>query len=636
MRFNTAGLSGNQKEITELFLKAQGFELDFGGVKMRMHIAEGEGVKAEFDEEQLILYGSREVHCYRALHLFMQEVKSGRSGAFVRQESVSFKDAGIMLDCSRNGTVDKPMIEEIIRLCAASGINQLYLYMEDVYEIAEDAYFGAYRGRYTSEDLKELDGYGRKMGVELIPTIQTLAHLYTYLRWPVTRTMQDTPDILLVDSKETEVFVRRMIQAVSAAFSSRRIHVGMDEADMLGLGKYLRKNGYEERYQIMTRHLQMVQRICREEGLEAMIWSDMFFRLMSPTGGYYDLEADADFKLEESLPEDLTLVYWDYYHHDKAAYDRSILLHRKLTKHLVFAGGGWTWNGIAPNYSKAEATLAEGLASCKEQQIEQVMCTFWFDNGMETPVRTAFYSALYFAQLCYNDKVNDEELNQWLVQLTGYRRADYFLLDAFDCTPGVKADNENADNPSKYLLYQDILVGLFDGQLAGVQKDMNGYYKELEEKLSHLASQNDTGEMGNMFRYYQVLAAALSKKAMLGIWIREAYQNGQKEVLTDLVQQIEDCIEQVECLKEQREVLWFSECRPNGFEVLDIRMGGVITRLQSAKKRIQKYVCGEIERIQELEEGMIIYQEDQKDKAHKLCAVPMWQDIVSAGNMAGI
>ncbi|EJW89797.1 glycosyl hydrolase family 20, catalytic domain protein, partial [gut metagenome] len=92
------------------------------------------------------------------------------------------------------------------------GLNQIYLYMEDVYEIPEDPYFGAYRGRYRYEELKKLDEYGKNVGVELIPCIQTLAHLRTYLKWPQARKLRDTSDILLVGSKETEKFVRAMIQ----------------------------------------------------------------------------------------------------------------------------------------------------------------------------------------------------------------------------------------------------------------------------------------------------------------------------------------------------------------------------------------------------------------------------------------
>ena len=71
-------------------------------------------------------------------------------------------------------------------------------------------------------------------------------------------------------------------------------------------------------------------------------------------------------------------------------------------------------------------------------------------------------------------------------------------------------------------------------------------------------------------------------------------------------------------------------------EVLDIRIGGVWVRLNSAVQRIEFYLNGEVERLEELEEPMLIYNEDKIDKNHKLCMENFWQNIVSAGNIAGI
>lgn len=644
MKFYLSGVNGNRKEMTEMFLTNQGHKCVGEDMDIIIEFTEGDVLRAEFDGKKLQLYGKEDVHFYRALHLFLQKIKNGNTEPFVKEEKISFKETGIMIDCSRNGTVDKPMLKEFIRLCAASGMNRLYLYMEDVYEVSGDPYFGAYRGKYTYEDLKELDEYGNKSGVELIPAIQTLAHLHTYLRWPKTKNLRDTEDILMVGTKDTGEFVRKIIQSASGPFSSKKIHVGMDEADLLGLGQYLRNNGFEERYRIMTKHLQMVSQICGEEGLEMMLWSDMFFRLKSPSGEYYDLTEDTDFNLPQPLPKNLTLVYWDYYHHDKGMYDKNIRLHRKLTDKIGFAGGGWTWNGIAPNYSKAEKTLREGLASCREQNIDKVMCTFWFDNGTETPVRTAFYSALYFAELCYREEMDMEQFDSWLLQLTGYTSEAYHLLDAFDNTPGVKKDNENADNPSKYLLYQDVLTGLFDGQIAGLGVDMGLYYKKLAEQLDDLLNRKgifsmDTQSkfpMDTVFHYYEALADILSLKSMLGIEIRKAYRAGDRETLVLLADRIRRLLPKISHLKEIREELWFSECRPFGFEVLDIRIGGVMVRLESAEKRLRNYLERKTDILQELEEPMIVYQEDPEDDSHKMCMGGFWQGMVSAGNIAGI
>ena len=610
-------------------------------------------LRVEYDGASLDISGRQAIHFYRGLHLALMEDALTQREPFEKEERIAFDEVGIMLDCSRNAAPALPSLKEVIRLCAACGIGQLYLYMEDLYEIPEDPYFGAFRGRYKKAELQELDIYGRSLGVELIPAIQTLAHLHTYLRWNVSACYRDTEDILLAGSRDTEELVRRMVQNASMPFAAKKIHVGMDEAAMLGLGQYLRLNGYRERYEIMAEHLEMVCRICREMGLEPMMWSDMFFRLKSPTGGYYDLPEDEEFTLSDKqsgekilIPGNLSLVYWDYYHHDSIDYEKNIRLHRKLTEKTVFAGGGWTWNGLAPNYRKAEKTLEEGIKVCRNEGIRRVFCTFWFDNGAETPVRALSCSALYFAQLCYPLKESEErseneqkirlqeQWDSWLELLTGYDKAAWLLLDKFDSPEGSLPDNENADNPSKYLFYQDVMLGLFDVQTEGM--DLDEYYCGLAKELERVTEGRKETPERELFVYYRTLAQFLAEKAVLGSEIRRAYLGNDRETMKKSCEKIGFCVEKVKELKDLRGKIWFAECRPFGYEVLDIRFGGVAVRLESARKRLEDWISGKVERLEELEEERLPYAVDAENREHRLCAVPLWEHIVSAGNMAGI
>ena len=47
---------------------------------------------------------------------------------------------------------------------------------------------------------------------------------------------------------------------------------------------------------------------------------------------------------------------------------------------------------------------------------------------------------------------------------------------------------------------------------------------------------------------------------------------------------------------------WMFEKKPHGFELQDIRIGGLLQRLKSCKERILAFTEGEIDRIAELEE----------------------------------
>ncbi|MBQ9756488.1 MAG: family 20 glycosylhydrolase, partial [Clostridia bacterium] len=143
---------------------------------------------------------------------------------------------GIMLDCSRNAVMSVPALKGFIELIAKMGYNRLLLYTEDTYEIKGEPLFGYMRGRYTAEEIKEIDGFCISHGVELLPCIQTLAHLNQIFSWSKYSKINDLNDILLVDEEQTYELIDKMFATCRENFTCRKIHVGMDEAHKLGLG----------------------------------------------------------------------------------------------------------------------------------------------------------------------------------------------------------------------------------------------------------------------------------------------------------------------------------------------------------------------------------------------------------------
>lgn len=146
--------------------------------------------------------------------------------SYSHRENVYLDKNGIMLDCSRNSVLNVETIKKYIRLQASLGMNTMMLYTEDTYEVPEYPYFGAFRGRYTREELKECDDYADLFGIEMVPCIQALAHLKTALRWDVMQGTRDTEDILMVGEEKVYDFVKACIRSVSETFRSRRVHLG--------------------------------------------------------------------------------------------------------------------------------------------------------------------------------------------------------------------------------------------------------------------------------------------------------------------------------------------------------------------------------------------------------------------------
>ena len=120
-----------------------------------------------------------------------------------------------MLDCSRNAVPTVNSLTKWIDVISDMGYNTLLLYMEDTYEVDNHPYFGYMRGRYTQEELRRIDGYALKKGVELIPCIQTLAHLQSIERWPEYWGHFDCADILCVGDEKNYELIDGMFSALS-------------------------------------------------------------------------------------------------------------------------------------------------------------------------------------------------------------------------------------------------------------------------------------------------------------------------------------------------------------------------------------------------------------------------------------
>ena len=292
-----------------------------------------------------------------------------------------FAGRGLMYDMSRNAVFTLDTLRETIRQMALSGFNWLMLYTEDTYRLEGEDYFGYLRGAYSGEELQAVNEYAGLFDIEVTGCIQTLGHLEQILAWPAYRDIKDTSTVLCIDEEKSYALIEKMVLRMKEVFSSDRIHIGMDEAHDFGTGRFLEKYGFQDSFDVITRHLNRVCDICRKHALQPMMWSDMFFRIGSETHDYYDLDSNIPDYARERIPEDVTLVYWDYYHEDKAVYDTMLDKHRDMSPRTAMASGIWCWLRFWYDHRKTMDTLRPCLESCREKGIDDVLLTMWGDDG---------------------------------------------------------------------------------------------------------------------------------------------------------------------------------------------------------------------------------------------------------------
>ena len=528
------------------------------------------------------------------------------------QTKTTFERFGILIDNSRVAVMNVSTAKRMIDIMEKLGYNTLMLYTEDTYEVDGQPYFGHLRGRYKKTELKEMNQYAAAHGIELVPCIQTLAHLNCLMYWREYAMISDCNDILCVGEDKVYQLIEDMFVTLSECFTTRLVNIGMDEAGMVGLGRYLNKHGYRNRIEILREHLEKVSNIAKKYGFILCMWSDMFYKLA--TGGYHEQESgEIDLSVSAMIPDNVRLIYWDYYSTDKSHYDNWIKEHEKLKPGTMFAGGLWTWTGFVPHNRYAIETGTAATQSCLEHQVKDVFYTIWGDNGNECS-RFAVLPAMFY-NACIAHGIQDEvKMKQKFQECFGIAFDDYMLVDL----PGTASADGNDVNPDKHMLYCDCLLGKFD---LNVRKNDAKEYalvaKQLEPLMFH-------AEFGATFATLKALCDVLAIKFDLGVRTREAYLSGDREKVKEMLADYDAVIEKIELFYEAFRRQWLIENKPHGLDVHDTRIGGLLHRVKSCKRRLDDYVCGQIERIEELEEpvldfrcrGEFIAEEDKHSFGH--------------------
>ena len=509
----------------------------------------------------------------------------------------AFKKLGVMLDCSRNAVLNKQSFCRMVDILSALGYNFIRLYTEDTYEVEGEPYFGYMRGRYTREELREMDAYAKSKGLELIPCIQTLAHLNSIFRYAEYYKINDADDILLVGMQRTYKLIDNMFRSLAESFTSRSVHIGMDEAFKLGRGKYQDKHGAQPSEEIIRRHLDRVLKIAEKYGFTCEIWGDMYLR--AAYGDVFHFTKDESEKVKKQVPQNLRLVAWDYYHTDTAFYETLIDNYKKLSDKVVFAGGAWAWLGFCPNNRYSIEACEASVAACRKKGIEEYCLTVWGDNGGECSpfgVLPTIFAVAQFAKGNFNEPLVKEMFRE-------YVGIEYNLFTALQLPDKYHSKKSKSDTytASKTQLYSSPFCGVFD---AIIQE---GKAERFYRKISATLKQGESHpEWGYLFTAIRALSDVLEVKFELGVKTRRIYKEGDKEAIRNLAQtDYEEVIKRVQIFYDEYEKCWLREKKPHGFDVQAERLGGLMQRMAHCKKRLIDYADGKIENIPELEEELL-------------------------------
>lgn len=494
----------------------------------------------------------------------------------------------VMIDMSRNAVMRVETVERYLAHVALMGYTSLFLYLEDTYEVPGHPYIGHGRGRYSQAELRHIDDVAESLGIEVVPVIQTLGHLRQILKWPPYHGIRLVPEVIRIGDTRALELVRTMIAAATAPFRSRRVHLGLDEA----YGFSDDATDPSDRMGLFLKHVNEVVAVCEELGVEPMMWSDMLFDVEHGAKDFFRTDRTIAGPTLRSLPSQLILVYWDYFHHTASHYEEKLRQHAPMD--AVVAGGCSSWGRLWARLPESITACTAAVEGAVAAGVDEAMITMWGNDGNECDYFSCLPALAHAADRAYG---LDAESTERSLVAVGVTEPLWIMASALD-DPFDDSDRSDAiepPNPSKWLLWMDPLISFAD---IGLSEEVVERMRDVQARLAR----STRAGLDSRLDFVGMLAGVLAQKAQLHLDLRPAYRRGDRDRARAIAEGlVPDLVADLSALARCHEVRWMTDNKPFGWEVLERRYAGLCARLESTRRSILAWCEGRSAQIETLE-----------------------------------
>ena len=274
---------------------------------------------------------------------------------------------GVMLDISRDKVPTMTTLQGLVDRLAAMKVNQVQLYSEHTFAYTNHRDVHAAASPLDAAEILELDAFCRARHVELVPNQNCLGHMNRWLAHDRYRPLAIEPDgfvdpfgisrrpmTIEPTNPGSLTLVRELLGELLPLFSSRRVHVGLDEAWEL---PHARIGDFLE----WVRTLRSLPEL---EGHEVLMWGDMV------SAHAEDIAA---------LPDGVTVCEWGY--DDGHPFDERGAALAAAGVPFWVAPGTSSWLSILGRVSNAMADCRQAAAAALAHGGAGFLNTDWGDCG---------------------------------------------------------------------------------------------------------------------------------------------------------------------------------------------------------------------------------------------------------------
>ena len=321
-------------------------------------------------------------------------------------DAPDFARRGIYHDCSRDKVPTVATLKDLVERLAHWKINELQLYIENVFTFRKHPAIGRGYSPFTPEEITELQDHCRLHHVRLVGSLASFGHMERILQLPEYSPlgeMQGFRDLpggttLCPLDPGSIALMADLYEEFLPLLEARDFNVCCDETWELGKGRSKLEADRVGVGRLYLDFLLKLHELCLKHGKRMNAWADIVLEHPELLG---------------ELPKDVVMLNWDY----DAGGSRIPRTREIADAHLPFmvcpGTNGWLSHGT--RLPQAVANVAEFAAEGRTCGAEGLLNTDWGDDGHRNPLGASLHSFAHGAAHAWNGSaVRDADFTERL------------------------------------------------------------------------------------------------------------------------------------------------------------------------------------------------------------------------------
>lgn len=358
-----------------------------------------ERYRIEISPDSIQIYGRSPAASYYAIQtlLEMLQTHGGKLPCCTIDDWPDFKRRGVMLDVSRGKVPRLQTLKDLTELLSSWKLNELQLYIENVFKFKLHSEPSASFSPYSAEDILELQRHCELRHIKLVPCLASFGHMEKTLSVKKYMKLAETPDAanypggttLNPDNPDALRLMEDFYEEFLPLFKAEDFNACCDETQLDG------KNGVPASLRY-AKYVGKLAKLADRHGKRLNIWADCADMTPCPL---------------PQMPKDATFLDYAYIPDRKHTKDCPDRAHRIASegKRFLLCPGSSSWHTHGTLLDAAVANIAQLAEEGRTLSAEGLLLTDWGDTGHRQPLGCSLHSFAYAAAQAWGGEGVDTE-----------------------------------------------------------------------------------------------------------------------------------------------------------------------------------------------------------------------------------